>query len=77
MAEGVRVSRDTRIKKGIVPPADGGSLAAQAAQEPRGLPRLYRGQWEGNKATYCDGVLRTERPKSDEARAKRISVKTA
>ncbi len=29
------------------------------------------------KATYRDGVLRIELPKSDEARAKRISVKTA
>ena len=53
------------------------ALPPMAAQEPRGLPRLYRGQWEGNKATCRDGVLRIERPKSDEARAKRISVKTA
>lgn len=29
------------------------------------------------KATYRDGVLRIELPKSDEARARRISVKTA
>lgn len=32
---------------------------------------------ERTKATYRDGVLRIELPKSDEARARRIAVKTA